>query len=298
MARQLGPQRGLDHPARELRQKPARARDLLRLQALERILQRPGGQQLGQTIGLPRGEHLPNRLVLLRGQGVSSPGPPPRSLAPPPSGRRGSRPARQTAVSVTPTSHRTSDRPNPSRLGEPRGDALDACWSLRPRAGTSRSGAISCRCQRIRLCSRVRSATRSSRWSPSNRTGVPGRRAGQPAGPARAMLPGRPRAHRSRRTYRASRAAPDAGHHLGRHPDDLLAGAQQEPLPARASHAGSPPAPSPARPPARPRERRQMPLRCRRQGLIATSRPRSSAARSCARSCACRRRSRPARSFT
>ena len=73
MAGQLGPQSGLDHPAGQLRQQPARARDLLRLEALERLLERPGGQQLGQTIGLPLGEHLTNRLLPLAGQGCPLP---------------------------------------------------------------------------------------------------------------------------------------------------------------------------------------------------------------------------------
>lgn len=43
--------------------------------------------------------------------GCPLPARPPRPLAASPSGLHGSRPRRQTAVSVTPTSHRTSDRP-------------------------------------------------------------------------------------------------------------------------------------------------------------------------------------------
>jgi hypothetical protein len=112
MAGQLGPQRGLDHPARELRQQPARARDLLRLEPLERVLERLGGQQLGEPVDLPRGKRLPDRLLALRGQGCPLPARPSWSLATSPSGLHGSRPRRQAAVSVTPTSHRTSDRPD------------------------------------------------------------------------------------------------------------------------------------------------------------------------------------------
>src|SRR4051812_49257632 len=42
---QLGTERGLDHPARELGQQPARPGDLLRLEALQRVLERVLGQQ-------------------------------------------------------------------------------------------------------------------------------------------------------------------------------------------------------------------------------------------------------------
>ena len=59
---------------------------------------------------------------------------------------------------------------SPSRSASRAATRSTTCWSLSPRAGISSSGAISCRCQRIRLCRRVRSATRSSRWSTSNLT--------------------------------------------------------------------------------------------------------------------------------
>ena len=50
MLGQLGPQRGLDHAARQLRQQPARAGDLLGLKALQRVLQRVRRQQPGQPV--------------------------------------------------------------------------------------------------------------------------------------------------------------------------------------------------------------------------------------------------------
>jgi len=46
----LGAQRGLDHPAGQLRQQAARAGDLLGLKALQRVLQRPGRQQPGEPV--------------------------------------------------------------------------------------------------------------------------------------------------------------------------------------------------------------------------------------------------------
>jgi hypothetical protein len=45
MLAQLGAQRGLHHPARELRDQPARTGDLLRRQPRQRLIERVGGQQ-------------------------------------------------------------------------------------------------------------------------------------------------------------------------------------------------------------------------------------------------------------
>ena len=50
MLAELGPQRGLDHTARQLREQPARAGDLLRRQALQRVLQRVRRQQRRKPI--------------------------------------------------------------------------------------------------------------------------------------------------------------------------------------------------------------------------------------------------------
>ena len=50
MLGQLGAQRGLDHPARELREQPTRTGDLVRIQALERVLQRIARQQAREAI--------------------------------------------------------------------------------------------------------------------------------------------------------------------------------------------------------------------------------------------------------
>jgi hypothetical protein len=77
MLRQLGPQGGLDHPARELGQQPARAGDLLRLETLERVLERSRGQQLGQTIGLPPGSTSPIGFFLWLVKGCPLPAHPP-----------------------------------------------------------------------------------------------------------------------------------------------------------------------------------------------------------------------------
>ena len=96
---QLGAQRRLQHPARELAHQPARPGDLLRPEPLQRVLQRVLGQQprepipnlLNRTLG-HRGTRrsIPLNLDFLLGHGGLS------------------RPRR--AESVTPTSHRTSDR--------------------------------------------------------------------------------------------------------------------------------------------------------------------------------------------
>jgi hypothetical protein len=48
---QLGAQRRLDDPAGELRQQAARARDLLGLKPLQRLLELLARQQTGQAIG-------------------------------------------------------------------------------------------------------------------------------------------------------------------------------------------------------------------------------------------------------
>jgi len=47
---QLGAQRGLDHPARQLGHQPPRAGDLIRPEALQRVLQRIVGQQPREPI--------------------------------------------------------------------------------------------------------------------------------------------------------------------------------------------------------------------------------------------------------
>jgi hypothetical protein len=56
-------------------------------------------------------------------------------------------------------------------------------------------------------------------------------------------------------------AVTNAGHHLRRHPDDLLAGAQQVPLEGPRQVPTVLDRPAPRRPPAGPRDRRQMPVR-------------------------------------
>lgn len=65
MIGQLAAQSSVGHPAGELVHQPARASDLLRRQAFERILQRLLGQQLGQSVA-----QLLRRIVLaLSGRG-------------------------------------------------------------------------------------------------------------------------------------------------------------------------------------------------------------------------------------
>src|SRR3954447_11308026 len=58
---QLGTERGLDHPARELGQEPARPGDLLRLEALQRVLERVLGQQARKPIPSPLNRTLVRR---------------------------------------------------------------------------------------------------------------------------------------------------------------------------------------------------------------------------------------------
>jgi hypothetical protein len=55
---QLGPQRPLDDPARQLRQQTARAGDLLGLKPLQRLLELLARQQTGQAIRLLLGGTL------------------------------------------------------------------------------------------------------------------------------------------------------------------------------------------------------------------------------------------------
>jgi hypothetical protein len=117
---QLGTQRRLDHPAGQLRQHAARPDDLFRRQAPQRVLELSRRQQPGEPIDdvndrrprrrLGTGRVGRGGLRLLRGHGGPLPAraairSPPR---PPGSATRG---PRRQAASVTPTSHRTSDRP-------------------------------------------------------------------------------------------------------------------------------------------------------------------------------------------
>ena len=100
---QLGAQRGLDHPARQLREQAARAGNLLGLKAVQCVLQLLGGQQSGQPVSELLGR--PGRTVAgaLGGLGLrvlcSHRGPfrPRRRVAPAARPSRGSRPARPDA---------------------------------------------------------------------------------------------------------------------------------------------------------------------------------------------------------
>ena len=65
---QLRPQRGLDHPPGQLGQQAARPGDLLRLEALQRVLQRVLGQQAREPI-----PSLLNRTLVCRGRDRSPP---------------------------------------------------------------------------------------------------------------------------------------------------------------------------------------------------------------------------------
>jgi Transposase IS116/IS110/IS902 family len=132
VAAQLGSEGGLDHPAGELGQEPAGTSDLLRLKALERALEHLRGQQTRKTINdLIRQLRAPSRIRFLRGhQRCPLPAPTPWSLAASPSGLHGSRPRPQTVVSVTPTSHRRSDRTLSIHL------ELGADWRRFERAST------------------------------------------------------------------------------------------------------------------------------------------------------------------
>src|SRR5215210_7089407 len=97
---QLRPQSGLDHAARQLAQQPARTSDLVGLKAPQRILERLFGQQAREPIARP----LNSTLV---SDGA-------RGLIPPDSGflrRHGWPFPAPRAVSVTPTTHTSSDRP-------------------------------------------------------------------------------------------------------------------------------------------------------------------------------------------
>ena len=100
-------------------------------------------------------------------------------------------------------------------------------------AAGSQCGSSSCRCQRSRLIMRVRSPTRSSRWSTSRRTSR--------SGPSSRAV-GR---SGSRSTARATASASigsdlpnvrarvaDVGHQLRRHPGDPLTGGEQVALEA------------------------------------------------------------------
>ena len=104
MLGQLGAQRRLDHPAGELRHQPAGTGDLVRLESVQRVLQRVVGQQPREPIArlinrtlLHRGTRrlIPFDLGFLAGHGWPFPAP--------------------RAESVTPTSHRRSDRPRARR---------------------------------------------------------------------------------------------------------------------------------------------------------------------------------------
>jgi hypothetical protein len=64
-----------------------------------------------------------------------------------------------------------------------------------------------------------------------------------------------------------SSAAPDAGHHLRRDPEDLLAGAQQGGFQRAREVPAVLQRPPPSRPPGCPADRGQVPVGCRRQGL-------------------------------
>src|SRR3954470_1310054 len=106
MPGQLGPQRRLDHPARELADQPARAGDPLQLDALERLVERVTRKQLvealthrlGQIARRPQRLTLAHAPVLHRRTALDRVGHQVSSLAPHGAGRS------------TRTTHRGSDR--------------------------------------------------------------------------------------------------------------------------------------------------------------------------------------------
>src|SRR4051794_17662368 len=106
MTGQLGPQRRLDHPARELADQPARAGDPLQLDALERLVERVTRKQLVEALTHRLGQiaRRPQRLaplhapVLHRRTALDRVGHQVSSLAPHGAGRS------------TRTTHRGSDR--------------------------------------------------------------------------------------------------------------------------------------------------------------------------------------------
>src|SRR3954454_7831773 len=72
MTGQLGPQRRLDHPARELADQPARAGDPLQLDALERLVERVTRKQLVEAVTHRLGQiaRRPQRLGPLHAPGL------------------------------------------------------------------------------------------------------------------------------------------------------------------------------------------------------------------------------------
>ncbi len=144
-----------------------------------------------------------------------------------------------------------ADRLGPAGQRRVRGQRARAPGRASGDAGSSTPS--SSRCQRSRWLCRVRSATRSSRWSTSRRssrsgpssvaTGRSGSREGGPGdgeGVDRVALAGL-----------ADRAA-GAGHELGRHPDDRLAGAHEIGLQAAGEVAAVLERPAPLRRTGRP----------------------------------------------
>src|SRR4051794_41308274 len=114
MTGQLGPQRRLDHPARELADQPARAGDPLQLDALERLVERVTRKQLvealthrlGQIARRPQRLTLAHAPVLHRRTALDRVGHQVSSLAPHGAGRS------------TRTTHRGSDRTRHNRHKE------------------------------------------------------------------------------------------------------------------------------------------------------------------------------------
>ena len=164
--------------------------------------------------------------------------------------------------------------------------------------GSVSSGQRSCRCHCSVLLSATRVRTRRSRWSTSRRMSSSG-----PASAAvgNVSMPSRQRRARDRERVdrsdlpRSRLERRDAGHQPGRDANDALAARDQEPLQRAARHAGSPPAPTPARhrgraprsPAPRTREHRPRPS-CRRAPDPSQRRP----PRPCASACGCPPRAR------
>ena len=97
-------------------------------------------------------------------------------------------------------------------------------------AGVAPAGSSSCRCQRSRLITRVRSATRSSRWPPGGGSRVGRHRDGRPADRVLAGPHVRSRERLWVGLAERAGAVPSMGYQLRRHPHDLFAGCEEVPF--------------------------------------------------------------------
>ena len=124
MLGQLGAERGLDHPPRELGEQATRPGDLLRVEALQRVLELIPRQQAGEPVdrvlAVPRriaGHYLDGaglRCLRVRGHGGSFPGRARARIADSPLRGSSSNRARQhEPLGQTQTSHTPSDRTGP-----------------------------------------------------------------------------------------------------------------------------------------------------------------------------------------